>query len=171
MIAPRVAVSFVRQHTCHVVCRCFPDRKATRQDASRLLLVPTMEQATRPQPGRLPPRQHGWSPERPGQQYVSKPGAEEATTRSVRLRFAVRTQFLNQITTADITALIIAADNRRTGLRRWYLRYKLSYRDLVEMMAKRGLPIAHTTILRWVQRYAPEFDKRWSRFSAYTDTS
>ena len=49
---------------------------------------------------------------------------------------------------------------------RWYLRYKLSYRDLVEMMAERGLPIAHTTILRWVQRYAPEFDKRWSRFSA-----
>jgi hypothetical protein len=32
---------------------------------------------------------------------------------------------------------------------RWYLRYKLSYRDLVEMMAERGLPIAHTTILRW----------------------
>jgi transposase-like protein len=31
---------------------------------------------------------------------------------------------------------------------RWYLRYKLSYRDLVEMMAERGLPIAHTTILR-----------------------
>ena len=27
---------------------------------------------------------------------------------------------------------------------RWYLRYKLSYRDLVEMMAERGLPIAHT---------------------------
>jgi len=30
---------------------------------------------------------------------------------------------------------------------RWYLRYTLSYRDLVEMMAERGLPIAHTTIL------------------------
>ncbi|MFC3461448.1 IS6 family transposase [Massilia haematophila] len=54
---------------------------------------------------------------------------------------------------------------------RWYLRYKLSYRDLVEMMAERGLPIAHTTILRWVQRYAPEFDKRWSRFSAPAGTS
>ena len=54
---------------------------------------------------------------------------------------------------------------------RWYLRYKLSYRDLVEMMAERGLPIAHTTILRWVRRYTPEFDKRWSRFSAQTGTS
>lgn len=49
---------------------------------------------------------------------------------------------------------------------RWYLRYKLSYRDLVEMMAERGLSVAHSTILRWVRRYTPEFDKRWSRFSA-----
>ena len=35
---------------------------------------------------------------------------------------------------------------------RWYLRYKLSFRDLVEMMAERGLQLAHTTILRWVHR-------------------
>jgi hypothetical protein len=35
---------------------------------------------------------------------------------------------------------------------RWYLRFKLSLRDLVEMMAERGLSIAHTTIMRWVQR-------------------
>ena len=42
---------------------------------------------------------------------------------------------------------------------RWYLRFKLSLRDLVEMMAERGLPLAHTTIMRWVQRYAPEFVK------------
>jgi transposase-like protein len=47
---------------------------------------------------------------------------------------------------------------------RWYLRYKLSLRDLVEMMAERGLSLAHTTILRWVQHYAPEFVKRWNRF-------
>jgi transposase-like protein len=47
---------------------------------------------------------------------------------------------------------------------RWYLRYKLSFRDLVEMMAERGLQLAHTTILRWVQRYVPEFEKRWTRF-------
>jgi transposase-like protein len=48
---------------------------------------------------------------------------------------------------------------------RWYLRYKLSFRDLVEMMAERGLNLAHTTILRWVSRYAPEFVKRWNRFA------
>ena len=33
---------------------------------------------------------------------------------------------------------------------RWYLRFKLSLRDLVEMMAERGLSMAHTTIMRWV---------------------
>src|ERR1700722_18742069 len=48
---------------------------------------------------------------------------------------------------------------------RWYLRYKLSFRDLVEMMGERGLSIAHTTIMRWVQRYAPEFERRWNRFA------
>src|SRR5712692_8894418 len=48
---------------------------------------------------------------------------------------------------------------------RWYLRFKLSLRDLVEMMAERGLSMAHTTIMRWVQQYAPEFEKRWRRFA------
>src|SRR6202795_2828668 len=48
---------------------------------------------------------------------------------------------------------------------RWYFRFKLSLRDLVEMMAERGLSMAHTTIMRWVQRYAPEFEKRWRRFA------
>jgi transposase-like protein len=48
---------------------------------------------------------------------------------------------------------------------RWYLRYKLSLRDLVEMIAERGLSLAHTTILRWVRRYTPEFVKRWNRFA------
>ncbi|MGF6298076.1 transposase-like protein [Paraburkholderia sp. WC7.3d] len=54
---------------------------------------------------------------------------------------------------------------------RWYLRYKLSLRDLVEMMAERGLSLAHTTILRWVRRYAPEFVKRWNRFGRPTGQS
>ncbi|QQC67991.1 IS6 family transposase (plasmid) [Paraburkholderia ginsengisoli] len=48
---------------------------------------------------------------------------------------------------------------------RWYLRYKLSLRDLVEMMAERGLSLAHTTILRWVKRFTPEFVKRWNQFA------
>jgi transposase-like protein len=39
---------------------------------------------------------------------------------------------------------------------RWYLTFKLSSRDLVQMMAERGILLAHTTILRWVQRYVPQ---------------
>src|SRR5450631_1505593 len=42
----------------------------------------------------------------------------------------------------------------------WYLRYTLSYRDLEEMMLERGLQVDHTTIYRWVQRYAPDLEKR-----------
>ena len=48
---------------------------------------------------------------------------------------------------------------------RWYCRYSLSYRDLQEMMAERGVEVAHTTIFRWVQDYAPELDKRISVFA------
>jgi transposase-like protein len=48
---------------------------------------------------------------------------------------------------------------------RWYLRFKLSFRDLVEMMAERGLSMAHTTIMRWVHHYAPAFERRWNRFA------
>ena len=47
---------------------------------------------------------------------------------------------------------------------RWYFRFKLSYRDLVEILGERGLPISHTTILRWVVRYAEICERRWSRF-------
>jgi len=48
---------------------------------------------------------------------------------------------------------------------RWHVGYKLTYRDLVEMMADRGVELAHTTVLRWVQRFMPEFEKRWMRFA------
>src|SRR5258708_16229147 len=48
---------------------------------------------------------------------------------------------------------------------RWYLRFKLSLRDLVEVMAERGLSMAHTTIMRWLPRYAPEFEKRCRPFA------
>ena len=48
---------------------------------------------------------------------------------------------------------------------RWYVTYKLSSRDLVSMMGERGIELVHTTILRWVQRYIPEFEKRWSRYA------
>lgn len=43
---------------------------------------------------------------------------------------------------------------------RWYVRYPLSYRQLEEMLQERGLAVDHTTMYRWVQRYAPELDRR-----------
>ena len=48
---------------------------------------------------------------------------------------------------------------------RWYLSFKLRSRDLVAMMAERGIGLAHTTILRWVHHYSPEFEKRWKRYA------
>src|SRR5713101_2395117 len=46
---------------------------------------------------------------------------------------------------------------------RWYLRFSLSYRDVEELLMERGLTAHHTTIWRWVQRYAPELNKRCRR--------
>ena len=43
---------------------------------------------------------------------------------------------------------------------RWYLKYALSYRNLQEMMAERGVEVDHTTIMRWVHQYSPEIDKK-----------
>ena len=40
---------------------------------------------------------------------------------------------------------------------RWYLRYGLSYRDVEELLAERGVAVDHVTIYRWVQRFTPEF--------------
>jgi hypothetical protein len=48
---------------------------------------------------------------------------------------------------------------------RWDVRFKLSFRDLAEMMAERGLSMADTTIMRSVHHYAPEFERRWNRFA------
>ena len=42
----------------------------------------------------------------------------------------------------------------------WYLRFSLSYRDVEELLADRGLHADHVTVWRWVQRYAPEMERR-----------
>ena len=41
-----------------------------------------------------------------------------------------------------------------------YLRFSLSYRDVEELLAERGLHADHVTVWRWVQRYAPEMERR-----------
>ncbi len=38
---------------------------------------------------------------------------------------------------------------------RWYLRFGLSYRDLEELLAERGVEVDHVTLFRWVQRFTP----------------
>ena len=43
---------------------------------------------------------------------------------------------------------------------RWYGKYGISYRDLAEVMSERGVTVSPSTIFRWVQRYAPEIEKR-----------
>ena len=40
---------------------------------------------------------------------------------------------------------------------RWYLRYGLSYRDVEELLAERGVTVDHATICRWVQTFTLEF--------------
>jgi len=54
---------------------------------------------------------------------------------------------------------------------RWYLKYPLSYRNLVEMMAERGLIISHTTIMRWVHQYSPIIDKEVRKHLKQTNDS
>ncbi len=38
---------------------------------------------------------------------------------------------------------------------RWYLRFGLSYRDLEELLAERGVAVDHVTLFRWVQARLP----------------
>lgn len=54
---------------------------------------------------------------------------------------------------------------------RWYCRYPLSYRDLEEMMAERGIEVDHSTLNRWVLKFAPELDKRIRPFLNPTNDS
>jgi putative transposase len=49
---------------------------------------------------------------------------------------------------------------------RWYVAYPISYWQLEEMMGERGVAVDHSTLNRWVIKYAPEVEKafrRWQR--------
>jgi|GEM_PF-2935886 transposase-like protein len=54
---------------------------------------------------------------------------------------------------------------------RWYITYQVSYRNLVGIMAERGVTVARSAMLRWVTRYVPEYEKRWNRFCRPVGTS
>ena len=57
---------------------------------------------------------------------------------------------------ARLCGLPVPARGDRVAVR-WYLRYGLSYRDVEELLAERGVTVDHVTIYGWVQRFAPEF--------------
>ncbi len=46
---------------------------------------------------------------------------------------------------------------------RWYLAYSLSYRDIEELAAERGLKVDHSTIQRWVVFYAPQLEEEFRK--------
>ncbi len=46
---------------------------------------------------------------------------------------------------------------------RWSLQFPISFRDLERMLADRGVSVDHVTLYRWVQRFAPELEKRMRR--------
>lgn len=54
---------------------------------------------------------------------------------------------------------------------RWYITYRLSYRDLAAMMAEQGIVVSHTTIMRWVLQYVPAFEQRWARYARPVNSS
>jgi transposase-like protein len=54
---------------------------------------------------------------------------------------------------------------------RWYCKYGISYRDLSEMMQERGVKVDPSTLFRWVQRYAPELEKRVRQYQGYRSES
>ena len=43
---------------------------------------------------------------------------------------------------------------------RIYLRYPLSYQEVADFLAERGLDVDRSTVFRWVQKFGPEISKR-----------
>ncbi len=54
---------------------------------------------------------------------------------------------------------------------RWYVAYPLSYRQLEEMMEERGVSVDHSTLNRWVLKYAPEIEKQFRQRKRQVGTS
>jgi IS6 family transposase len=47
---------------------------------------------------------------------------------------------------------------------RWYLRFPLSYQDVVDLLAERGISVDRSTVFRWVQKFGPELTKRTEKY-------
>jgi putative transposase len=46
---------------------------------------------------------------------------------------------------------------------RWYLAYSLSYRNIEELAAERGLQVDHSTVNRWVIHYSPQLEESFRK--------
>jgi transposase-like protein len=66
-------------------------------------------------------------------------------TRRPRRAPATRSAFAGFRFPSDVIVLAV----------RWYLRFGLSYRDVEELLAERGVEVDHVTVYRWVQRFTP----------------
>src|SRR6266508_1033244 len=66
-------------------------------------------------------------------------------TRRPRLALATRSAFAGFRFPPDVIVLAV----------RWYLRFSLSYRDVEELLAERGVEVDHVTVYRWVVRFTP----------------
>ena len=67
--------------------------------------------------------------------------------RPARFRAAPRSAFTGYRFPPEVITLAV----------RWYLRFGLSYRDVEELLAERGIEVDHVTVYRWVHRFAAEF--------------
>ena len=74
---------------------------------------------------------------------VEHPGVVRSTRRDT----AARSEFAGFRFPPEVITLTV----------RWYLRYGLSYRDVEELLAERGVEVDHTTLFRWVVRFTPLF--------------
>jgi hypothetical protein len=66
---------------------------------------------------------------------------------------------------AELSKDAISSPRPSSSSVRWYLGYKLSSRDISRLMAEREISVDHSAILRWVRRYAPEFEKEGHRYA------
>src|ERR1035441_6194180 len=92
-----------------------------------------------------------------------RPGPERSMVRSGR--------YLNDGIPVWSATMLVSTCAQRLKTPHFLMLSRLSYRDLVGMMAERGVMVAQSTILRWVTRYVPEYEKRWNRFSRPVSTS
>jgi transposase-like protein len=78
-------------------------------------------------------------------------GGQRWRCRGCRRRFTARSAsaFARHAFPDDVIALAV----------RWYVRYRLSYADVAEWLAERGIAVDRSTLYRWVQRFLPRFQE------------